>query len=110
MLDRNALLAAMELKREEVEIAGGTVLVSEIGATDLINLYTREDLLDGEKKIDMAKFTPALVAYAVVDEQGTRIFSDADIPALEKASPAVFTKLSEAAKRLNGLTGEEQKN
>jgi hypothetical protein len=109
-LNRESLLKSMELKKETLEIEGGTVIVSEIGATDLIDLYTRKELHDADGNIIMAKFTPALVAMSVVDDAGRRIFADADIPLLEKSAASQLSKLAQAARRLNGLLGDETKN
>jgi hypothetical protein len=64
---------------------------------------------DGNPKveIDMKKFTPALVAYCVVDENGDRIFDNSDIDRISKSSTSVFKKMSVAAQKLNGLVGNE---
>jgi hypothetical protein len=109
-LDRDALLKTMELKKETIEIEGGEAIISEIGASDLIDLYTRKELHDDDGNIIMAKFTPALVAMSVVDESGERLFLDADIPLLEKSAASQFSKLAQVARRLNGLVGDETKN
>jgi hypothetical protein len=109
-LNRDALFKLMELKKEIVELGDGEVIISEIGATAMIDLYTRKELHDADGNFIMGKFTPALVALSVIDEIGNRIFSDADILLLEKASPIYFTKIAEVARRLNGMSGGEAKN
>ena len=109
VLDKSAILSALKLKTEEIEINGGSIIVSEIGAADYIKLWTDPaNQTDGE--IDMVKFTPALLAYTIVDENGSRIFSDDDIKELSRSAHAPFLKIAEAAKRLNGLIGDESKN
>lgn len=105
-----ALLAALVLKQETIEVNGATFIISEIGATDYIRLWTDKNNQDASGEIDMAKFTPALIACAVVDESGQRVFDNNDIPALERAAYGPLLKIAEVAKRLNGLTGEETKN
>jgi hypothetical protein len=110
ILNREDLLKKLELKKETVTLDDGEVIVSELGASDLMDLYTRKELHNEAGDIIMAKFTPALVALAVVDESGARIFMDADIPLLEKASATQFAKISAAARRLSGLAGDEEKN
>jgi len=122
-LDRSSLLNAMKLKTETVEIEGGEVIVSEIGAADYIKLWsdpknqkdTGEKVLKEGKEeavmvIDMAKFTPALIAYSVVDDAGNRLFSDEDVTLLARSSQGIFLKIAEASRRINGLSGEETKN
>ena len=121
--DRTTLLAAMKLKTEVVEIEGGEVIVSQIGAADYIKLWsdpsnqkdTGEKVIkDGVEEavmvIDMTKFTPALVAYSVVDEAGERLFTDEDVTLLARSSQAIFLKLAAVARKINGLSGEETKN
>jgi hypothetical protein len=121
--DRSSLLAAMKLKTEVVVVEGGEVIVSEIGAADYIKLWsdpknqkdTGEKVIkDGVEEavmvIDMTKFTPALVAYSVVDEAGERLFTDEDVTLLARSSQAIFLKLAAVARKINGLSGEEIKN
>jgi hypothetical protein len=104
VLDREALLQAMELKTERVQIGDGEVIITEIGAADYIALYS-DPALQTDGAVDMAKFSPALVARSVIDEQGNRIFTDEDIAAIGKGSVSVFEKLAATARRLNGLSG-----
>lgn len=109
LLDKSAILSALKLKTESIELGSGTVIVSEIGASDYIELWTNPAYqTDGE--VDMAKFTPALLAYTIVDESGKRIFTVADVAELGRSAAVPFLKLAEASKRLNGLTGTEIKN
>lgn len=108
MLNREQLLAALQLKKEVVEIDGGSVTVSEIGATDYLKLWDEHRTADDT--IDMATFTPALIAACVVDEKGERIFSNEDTALLARSASKPFFALSEACRRINGLSGEETKN
>lgn len=109
-LDKAGILNCIRLKTELVKIdEENEVIVSEIGAADYIKLWTDEaNRTDGE--IDMAKFTPALVAYAVVDEQSQRIFTDEEVKLLARASHGPFMAMAAAARRLNGLSGDDSKN
>ena len=109
-LNREELLGELKLKTEVVTLDDGSeVIVSEIGATDYINLWTSE-AYSTEDKVDMAKFTPALIAYSVVDDQGRRLFSDEDILSLGRSANGPFFKIAQVAKKLNGLSGEPAKN
>jgi hypothetical protein len=109
-LDRNALLELMKLKQETVAVEGGEVILSEIGAKDLMDLYNQKELQNESGDIVMSKFIPALVAKSVVDDAGNRILSDEDAALLEKAAAARFSILAQAARRMNGLAGDESKN
>lgn len=107
--DKTELLKSLELKSEVVEIDGGEVNVSEIGAADYIKLWT-DPANQTDGAVDMAKFTPKLLAYCITDSCGNRVFSDDDVPAISRTSHGPFLKLAEVARRLNGLSGEEVKN
>lgn len=118
VLDRNSFLDTVKLATEEVKIEEGkSVIVSEIGAQDYIKLWTKFSEKTGEvdekgnekTKINMIKFTPALVCYALIDPStGERMFADDEMHIVERLPSCVFTKLAEKANKLNGLAGEEK--
>ena len=115
VFNKSGLLGAMRLKTETVEVGDGSVIISEISAVSYSKLWASCSVETGVKdangnpevSVDMAKFTPALLAYAIVDENGLRIFSDEEIPMLEQTAAAPFLKLAAVAKRLNGFSGDE---
>lgn len=101
------------LKTERVPLKNGDAIVSQIGGADYIKLWRdpkNQMQEDGKDVIDMARFTPALISYAVVDEAGNRLFTEEDIEKLSRFNSDVFLKLADPARRLNGLSGEEEKN
>ena len=109
VLTKEELFAEGALKTEVVELKSGNVIVSEIGGSDYIKLWSDpKNQKDGS--VDMSCFTPALLAYSVVDEAGNRMFDEADVARLAKFNSSVFLKLSEVARKLNGLSGAEEKN
>lgn len=110
VLNKAALMQVLEPKTEKVKLGKGEVIVSEIGAADYIRIWTDEAYQDKDGNTDMTKFTPALVAYCVVNEKGERVFSDDDIPALARSSHGPFHEIARVARRLNGLAGGEVKN
>ena len=59
-LKKDEIFKAMTLKKETVTLEDGEIIVSEIGAADLMDLYTRKSLHNEDGDIIMAKFTPAL--------------------------------------------------
>jgi hypothetical protein len=113
-LTKEELFQEGALLTETVALKNGDVIVSQIGAVDYITLWSdpknQKKDESGKDVIDMARFTPALIAYSVVDEAGNRLFTEADIERLAKFAQEPFLKLAEAARRLNGLTGDEVKN
>ena len=113
VLTREELFEEGALRTEIVPLKKGEVIVSEIGGSDYIALWSdpkNQKTIDGKETLDMSRFTPALLSFAVVDESGKRLFTEADIERLARFNSEVFLKLSEVARRLNGLSGEEEKN
>jgi len=111
VLNKAELLDEMKLKSEKVQLTNGVVYASEIPATDYMDLMDFSAIKDDAKKdgeVDMKKFNPALVAYSIVNAKGERIFSIDDTDVISKSSTSVFNKLSESAKRMNGLLGDEE--
>jgi hypothetical protein len=107
VLTRDQMFEEGALQTERVLLKKGEVIVSQIGAADYINLWSdpknQKKDVDGKEVINMSRFTPALIAYSVVDESGNRIFTEADIERLAKFAQEPFLKLAEVARRLNGL-------
>jgi hypothetical protein len=104
-MNKAEILEEMELKTETVKLGKGEMIVSEIGAADYIRLWTKPDFRmdDDPDRVDMSKFTPALIAYSVVDEKGNRLFTDEDIPNIASWPQGRFTEIAQIARRLNGL-------
>lgn len=118
ILSKASLLETMKLKTEVIELSETeSIIVSEIGAGDYIKLWSECTEETGEKdkdgkavtKINMERFTPALLAYSIINEDGSRMFSDEEIPVLARCAQGPFLKIAEAAKKLNGLNGDEGK-
>ncbi len=106
MLKREEILSKTALKTEIVPVPewGGEVIVSEMSGTarDAWEQALRDKDAKGKVIAPRAK----LVAFTVVDENGSRIFKDDDIEAIGKLSSESLGKICDVALRLNGL-GEE---
>lgn len=105
-LSREAIFAANDIKTETVTVEewGGDVTVTALSAA----VYY--EMIDTHPK---AKMGTLLVCYCTVDENGDRLFSDADIDKLSGRSSAALTKVYLAARRINGLDNtqaEAEKN
>ena len=107
-LDRAAIVAVNDLKREEVAVPewGGTVIVRELTAKerDLFFEWVRKN---GEAAF--SEFRVRAVRLSLVDEQGAQLFAEADEPELAKKSTAVIDRLFETASRLSGLQEKDVK-
>lgn len=109
VLNRESILEAAKLKTEVVELEEGSVIVSEISALDYNEICELSKKPDCDE-VDMKKFTPTLLAFGIVNENGERVFSNEDIPLLAKLAQKPFMKIADGVKRLNGLIGDEAKN
>lgn len=107
MLSRESILNVVDLPRETVFVPewDGEVIVQGLTAKG------RDDfeisLSTGKGKSQENNFRnlrARLVALAVVDAQGSRLFGDADVPALGTKSAVVLQRLFEVAQRLSGFT------
>ena len=109
MLTRDAILGAVDLRPEDVEVPewGGAVRVSTL--TGAARNAWEQSLVSGVKagSVNLNNATARLVAACVVDERGERMFSDADAEALGRKSAAALERVAKVAQRLNGLTRDE---
>jgi len=83
---------------------------SERDEWELFLASRRED--SGEWKPGTTNIRATLIVKCCVDASGTRLFADADIPAVGAKSAAVVDRLYGAARRLSGLavTEDDAKN
>lgn len=109
-LGRAEILAAEDLPRVEVLVAewGGSVYLRGLTGQE----YDRFDrMVYGEKQTENVR--ARLVAMAMVDEGGNRVFADADlgegIRALGLKSGAVLDRLFETAQELSGIGARAQR-
>jgi hypothetical protein len=106
LLTREQILAADDIKKEPVRVPewGGEVLIAAMNgaARD-----AWEQSLITEEKLRLENIAARLVAHCAVDENGARLFTDADIVALGKKSSKALARCVKAAQRLNGLTGAD---
>ena len=106
ILQKLDILSARDRKQETVDVPewGGEVIVSELGAADYIALWSNPAYRsDDGAKVLMSKFSPALVAACIVDENGSRVFTDEDAVALAGKSIGPFQRVADVAMGLNGF-------
>lgn len=122
-MTRDSIFEEAKLKTEKVLLKGGEVIMSGVSGPDYIKLYTDpanqketgEKILENGKEvpvtsIEMGRFQACLIAYGAVDEAGNRLFSDEDIPRIQRFNQDTFLKLAETARKLNGFGEELVKN
>ena len=110
LLSRDGILFAQDMKTETVHIPewNGDVLVRGMNG-DERDLYEKSILVQNGKntKVNMKNARAKLVVWTVVDEDGKRLFTDADVEALGKKSAAALSKIFNVAARLSGITDED---
>ncbi len=106
LLSKEAILAVQDIVREEVEAPewGGSVLVWGLTGTERDRYEAALTEQRGKRmRANLQNARARLVAMAVRDENGKRLFSDAEIPALGGKSGKVLDRLFDVAARLSGL-------
>lgn len=109
-LNRDDILGAQDLPTEDVHVPewGGWVRVrgltgAERDAFEAEIIQTR----GRETHVNLRNIRAKLVARTIVDEEGKRIFGDADIHALGEKSARALQRVFEVAQRLSGLTDQD---
>lgn len=107
MLTKDQILDAKDLQTEVVEVPewGGSVKIR--GMTGVERDAFEESLLRGKGKntrVNMQNIRAKLVAHSVVNGDGERMFSNADVQALGKKSAAALDRIFDVAQELSGIT------
>jgi len=113
LLTREDILAAgVELPVEDVEVPewGGAVRVR--GLTGAERDRFEESIFGdrakgGGRKLRLANMRARLVALSVVDADGKRLFSSADVEALGRQSAAALDRVFSVAQRLSGMSDRD---
>lgn len=110
-LSRDQILEADDLDREQVDVPewGGPVYVREMTAAerDAFEAEILDRKSDGEVEVDLQNIRARLLVRVLCDEDGDRLFDDADIEPLSRKSGAVMGRLFQVAQKLNGLTAQD---
>ncbi|URF02969.1 phage tail assembly chaperone [Cupriavidus campinensis] len=112
ILSKAAILAAADLKTEDVEVPewGGSVRVAVMSGLARDNWISRQ----GDGKVPYSVFTARVLVSTVVDEDGQPVFDEADIETLRGKNQAAMDRVLAVALRLNGLAAtaveEAEKN
>ena len=104
-LTKEAILTADDLPREEVDAPewGGTVLVSAITGT-------ARDAFEGAVQAapdTNSNIRALLCVRAIVDENGKRVFTDAEAGALGAKNAATLDRVFVVASRLSGMSKDD---
>jgi hypothetical protein len=109
-LTRETILAAQDLPVKTVAVPewGGDVFVRSMTGAER-DQYEQALMAartpDG--KVNIANVRARLMAFCAVDENGKRLFEDADIEALGAKSAAALDRVFAAASELNGIGAKD---
>jgi len=101
------ILNFMDVRTSEVEVSewNTTLRIKELGLDEGMSLFEKfKGLKEGEEFTLKASDIAQVVAWGVIDEEGNRVFSDNDVPALAKKNRNALMSLYTA---ITALTGED---
>lgn len=111
VLSKDAILAARgRLKTERLYVPelGGELLLREMTAKERDGFEAGVITGKGKNRdVEMRNLRVKLLIRTIVDEQGNRIFSDADLDALGELPSSVIDPPFVASQRLNGWNKED---
>lgn len=107
LLNRDAILTADDLTSEVVDVPewGGQVRLRVLTGAER-DKFEASISADG-KKINRENLRARFVVLCVVDDDGQRIFTDADASKLGLKSASALDRLFTKAQRMNGLSDED---
>ena len=115
LLTKSQILDARDLTTEQVEVPewGGAVLVRGLTGSERDAYeasFVDYDKSGNRKKPNLSNIRARLVAMAVVNEDGSRMFTDGEIVALARKSASALSRVFEVAQKLAGLSDEDVKD
>lgn len=107
LITRKAILEAQDIETQRVRVPewGGDVLVrgmtgAERDAFEAMIVEKRGN----NYQVNMHNMRAKLAAWTVVDEDGKRLFSEADVEALSQKSAGALQRIFNVASELSGIT------
>lgn len=104
-LTKEQILGAKD--REPVVVSvpewGGDVRLTAMSAAER-DAFETSMMGKGDNVKKLANFRARFVARCIVDDDGNRLFADADIVELGKRSGAVLGRVFDEARKVNGMT------
>ena len=99
-LTKDQILAACDLKTQSVSIpdAGGEILVRAMSGYDRDQYL---ELVRDRSNEGTSYFNAALIVTTAVDDQGNKLFTEGDIPALRQLSSTTLNAIANVAVEMN---------
>lgn len=101
-LTKQQILEASDLKKEKVEVPewGGYVFVRTLTGAEF-DQYERS-IIEG-RKVNLSNVRAKLASRTIVDDDGKRLFTEAEAKALGGKSAKALDRVYDVAARLNGV-------
>jgi hypothetical protein len=109
-LTRDAMLAPIEVPREEVELPelGGSVWIKGMTASDRSKFEREFQTSSGKRsKRRMDEIRERLVIACVCNEDGTLLLTERDIEAIGRQPIGVIERIVDVAQRLCGMSNAD---
>ena len=105
VLSKAAILAASDKKMVDIDVPewGGTVKCRVMSGTERDRFEA--EFVGGNKSVDMVR--AKLVAKCLCDEEGVRLFTEQELPALGEKSAAVLDRLFQSCMKLNRFSKDD---
>jgi hypothetical protein len=110
LLTREQILEIQDIESEIIEVPEWGGLVKVQGMTGAERDVFESSVMKGKGKnikINWRNLRAKLVAHSVVNGNGERIFTDADVIRLGNKSALALDKVFAVAQRLSGITSED---
>jgi len=107
LLTRDEILAVDDRKIEEVDVPEWGGKVGVVGLTGTERDELSGSLIDAKGQVNARRainLQTRLPALCMVNEQGARLFTEADVARLGQKSAAALKRVFDAAQRLSGLS------
>lgn len=111
LLGKDQILAAEDLPYRDVEVPewGGTVRIRTMTGGDRDSFESSLWDRQGDEPVyNRDHFRAKLLARCIVDDKGSRLFSDKDIEKLSAKSGKALNRLFDAANEINAISREER--
>ena len=105
-LKRDDILKVQDIKVEKVHVPewGGDVYIKGMNGMERDAFEASVVQMRGKgTNVDMSNIRAKLAAQTICDENGERLFTDADIKALGKKSASALQRVFEVAQKLSGI-------
>ncbi len=110
LLTRDAILQAQDIQTERVHVPewGGDVMVRTLtGAERDAFEATILEKRGKDYAVNLRNLRAKLAAFSIVDKDGNRLFTEADVHALAEKSAAALQRVFNVASKLSGISPED---